>query len=155
MKNYVLWDITPYSPLNVTRRFAGKFRVRLQGWRVKQARNHHEAGSKQGSAWLTLASWRSRCTVNMSTCIGLENENIHSYGILLLEKDINCQQPKAKCSGNYFGVLRQWISKWADYDKVIILYLSILLHVLEFCIQVLRLSCNVLSQSKFTRSKTS
>jgi hypothetical protein len=37
----------------------------------------------------------------------------------------------------------------------IILYVSILLHVLEFCIQVLRLSCNVLSQSKFIRSKTS
>jgi hypothetical protein len=28
-------------------------------------------------------------------------------------------------------------------------------HYLEFCIQFLRLSCNVLSQSKFTRSKTS
>jgi hypothetical protein len=37
----------------------------------------------------------------------------------------------------------------------LILYLNILLHVLEFCIQVLRLSCNVLSQSKFIRSKTS
>jgi hypothetical protein len=33
----------------------------------------------------------------------------------------------------------------------LILYLIILLHVLEFCIQVLRLSCNVLSQSKFIR----
>jgi hypothetical protein len=42
----------------------------------------------------------------------------------------------------------------SKYEKII-LYLSILLHVLEFCIQVLRLSCSVLSQSKFIRSKTS
>jgi hypothetical protein len=40
-------------------------------------------------------------------------------------------------------------------SKFLILYLSILLHVLEFHIQVLRLLCNVLSQLKFIRFKTS
>jgi hypothetical protein len=38
MKNYVFWDITPYSSLNSHRRFTDTCRLH----RVRQARNQHE-----------------------------------------------------------------------------------------------------------------
>jgi hypothetical protein len=47
MYSYVFWDITPCSPLKVNRRLRRICRLHLQGWRISQARNHHEAGSKQ------------------------------------------------------------------------------------------------------------
>jgi hypothetical protein len=47
LKHSVLWDIMPSSPLKVNQRFGETYRLHLQGWRLSQARNHHEAGSKQ------------------------------------------------------------------------------------------------------------
>jgi hypothetical protein len=37
----------PYSPLKVNQRFGGTCYLHLQGLKVSQARNQHEAGSKQ------------------------------------------------------------------------------------------------------------
>jgi hypothetical protein len=37
MKNYVFWNITPYSPLKVNRRFGGTCRLHLYG--LSQERN--------------------------------------------------------------------------------------------------------------------
>jgi hypothetical protein len=45
MKNFVFWDITPYSPLKFNRRFEGTCRLHFQGQRISQARSQHEAGS--------------------------------------------------------------------------------------------------------------
>jgi hypothetical protein len=42
-KNYFLYHIT------INLRFGGTYRVNLRGWRVGQARNQHEACSKQSS----------------------------------------------------------------------------------------------------------
>jgi hypothetical protein len=47
MKTSVFWDITPCNPLKVGRRFGGTCRLHHQGRRISQARNQHEAGSKQ------------------------------------------------------------------------------------------------------------
>jgi hypothetical protein len=44
MKSYTLWDITPRNPLKVNRRFGETYRFCLQGPRISQARNQHEAG---------------------------------------------------------------------------------------------------------------
>jgi hypothetical protein len=46
LKNSVLWDITPCSPLKVNRSFGTTCRLHLQCRRISQARNQHEAGSK-------------------------------------------------------------------------------------------------------------
>jgi hypothetical protein len=35
MKSIIVWDMTPYSPLNVNRRFGGTYRLYLQGRRNK------------------------------------------------------------------------------------------------------------------------
>jgi hypothetical protein len=43
MKNSVLWDIPPCSPLKVNRRSGGTCRFRLHGSRVNQARKQREA----------------------------------------------------------------------------------------------------------------
>jgi hypothetical protein len=40
----IFWDTT-CSRVKTNRRFEGKCRVHLQGWRLSQARNQHEAGS--------------------------------------------------------------------------------------------------------------
>jgi hypothetical protein len=32
----IFWDITPYSPLNVNRRFGGTYRLHLQGRKISQ-----------------------------------------------------------------------------------------------------------------------
>jgi hypothetical protein len=54
MKSSVLWDIKLCSPLKVYQRFKGTCHLSLQGRRISQARNQHEAGSKQGEALLTF-----------------------------------------------------------------------------------------------------
>jgi hypothetical protein len=42
-RSSVLQDTTLCSPLKVNRHFRGTCRLRLQGWRITQARNQHEA----------------------------------------------------------------------------------------------------------------
>jgi hypothetical protein len=42
-KSPLFWDIRPCSPLKDNRRFGTTYRLHLQGRRISQARNHHEA----------------------------------------------------------------------------------------------------------------
>jgi hypothetical protein len=43
MKSSTFWDITPYSPLKVNRRFGRIYRLHLQGIIISQARDLCEA----------------------------------------------------------------------------------------------------------------
>jgi hypothetical protein len=45
MKSSIFYDIIPYTPLKVSRRFGEKCSLYLQGWKLYQGRNQHEAGS--------------------------------------------------------------------------------------------------------------
>jgi hypothetical protein len=47
MKSPVFWNITPCSPLKINGRVGGTCRLHHQGRIISQARNQHEAGSKQ------------------------------------------------------------------------------------------------------------
>jgi hypothetical protein len=58
MNRCIFWDITPCSPLKVNRRSGGTCCPHLQGWGVNQARNLHEAVSKQSFIWFILKAWR-------------------------------------------------------------------------------------------------
>jgi hypothetical protein len=51
-KSSILWDTMMCSPLKSNRRFGGICRLQLQGARISQERNNHEAGSKQLSFML-------------------------------------------------------------------------------------------------------
>jgi hypothetical protein len=42
----IFWDVTPCSRLKVNRSFGETYRLHLQGWRVNQEINQHEAGRK-------------------------------------------------------------------------------------------------------------
>jgi hypothetical protein len=44
MKSFIFWDISSCSPLKVSRHFRETCRLHLQGWRISQARNQHQAG---------------------------------------------------------------------------------------------------------------
>jgi hypothetical protein len=46
IKNIVFWDVTPCSLLKVAPRFGGTYRLHLQVWRLRQARNQREIMSK-------------------------------------------------------------------------------------------------------------
>jgi hypothetical protein len=48
MESSVFWGMTP-CPMEVSRRFGGKFRLHLEGLRLSQAINKHERGSKQSA----------------------------------------------------------------------------------------------------------
>jgi hypothetical protein len=45
MESSIFWDITPCNPVRVCRRLGGKNSFHLEGQRVSQARNQHEAGT--------------------------------------------------------------------------------------------------------------
>jgi hypothetical protein len=47
IKSFIFWDITPCSPLKVSRLFGRTYRLHLHGRRISQARIQREAGSKQ------------------------------------------------------------------------------------------------------------
>jgi hypothetical protein len=55
-----LWDTTLFSPLKVNWHFGERTHLHLQGRRINQSREQHEAGSNQSSAWLILGPWRWR-----------------------------------------------------------------------------------------------
>jgi hypothetical protein len=44
MNSTIFWDVTPRSPLKVSRRFRGTYRLRLQGRRLSEARYQRESG---------------------------------------------------------------------------------------------------------------
>jgi hypothetical protein len=48
MKSSVFWDVMQFSLLKFNQHFGGTCHLHLQGQRVCQARNHTEAGNKQG-----------------------------------------------------------------------------------------------------------
>jgi hypothetical protein len=47
MKSSINWDISPYSPLTMYRRFGRVCRFHLQDQRISQAINQHDADRKQ------------------------------------------------------------------------------------------------------------
>jgi hypothetical protein len=51
----IFWDTRAYSPLKANRRLGGTCRLHLQGWRVSQVRNQHEADNKIHSTKRRLA----------------------------------------------------------------------------------------------------
>jgi hypothetical protein len=66
LNNSVLWDITPCSPLKVSRRFGGICRLQLQGRRMSQARSH-EVGSGESVISQKIALHNHRCE-NLKSC---------------------------------------------------------------------------------------
>jgi hypothetical protein len=48
----IFWDITSCSKLKINRRFRGTCCLQLRDRRIRQARNQHEAGSKQSQTML-------------------------------------------------------------------------------------------------------
>jgi hypothetical protein len=75
-KSSVFWNIMLFRLMDVNPYFRGTHCLHLQGQRVSQVRNQHEAGSKQNwfLTWSTLKLWRWRWYVPLKrwlTFIGL------------------------------------------------------------------------------------
>jgi hypothetical protein len=47
IKISIFWNITPFSPLKIDRRFGGTCRFQLQGLRISKASNNRDVGRKQ------------------------------------------------------------------------------------------------------------
>jgi hypothetical protein len=88
----VFLDITPCIPLKFKRRFGETCRLHFQCQRISQARNHHEAGSKENNCFaysLTLKidlHGRPKCRFKLyPEDINLHNkhcENLKPYTVL-------------------------------------------------------------------------
>jgi hypothetical protein len=104
MKSPVFWDIMPCSLLIANWCFGGTCHPLLQGQRICQARNQHEAGSKQ-SNWLaeSLSSYRKIGGNRKTTHQFCERANgnwqvtLHPYWLTLF-----CEQANGNWSG-YWG----------------------------------------------------
>jgi hypothetical protein len=83
----LFWGITPCSPFKANRRLGGTYRLGVQGRRIIQARNQHEAGSKQRSytSYSTLnmeAKYSSETSVDFqrTTCLYIpEDRTLHNH----------------------------------------------------------------------------
>jgi hypothetical protein len=58
----IFWDITPCSPLKVSRRFGGKCYLHFQVWKTDQARNNKSFACYL-LTWLVLHPWKRRWLV--------------------------------------------------------------------------------------------
>jgi hypothetical protein len=57
IRHVFIWGIALCTPVKVNRRFGGKYCLHIHGWRVCQAKNQNEAGSKHiqlFTIWLIL-----------------------------------------------------------------------------------------------------
>jgi hypothetical protein len=69
VKSSIFWDITPCGLLKVNWHFTGPCGLHLHGRRISQARNQHEAGSKQSSCYLLVSCLAYSSTLKMeATC---------------------------------------------------------------------------------------
>jgi hypothetical protein len=54
MKSSLFWEMMSCSPMKVNWCFGGTCHFHIQGWRVSQARNQHDASSKKALLWRWL-----------------------------------------------------------------------------------------------------
>jgi hypothetical protein len=101
MKSSVFWDITPYSSMNVNRRFRGTCCLLLQGWRVNQTRNQHEVVYFRLVYCLTYPS-----TENMEATRSSETSSDIHYIMLY---------PRRQNSFIMFPRGVHWILSWATW----------------------------------------
>jgi hypothetical protein len=103
MKRSSFWDIMQCNPFNANRCFGGIFRFHLHDRRIRQARNQHEADSKQSSAtcsddWLPadctalyLRRWTSSTKIVNFVVSGQSfssSETVHLPGWTILQQNL-------------------------------------------------------------------
>jgi hypothetical protein len=91
MKSPAFWNITPCGPVKISRCFGGTCHLHLQGPKISQARNQHEAGSSALCcifACVILWSWRWRwhvppkCLLTFSGLHRVISQKIELFSIL-------------------------------------------------------------------------
>jgi hypothetical protein len=107
MNSLIFWDITPCSPLKVNWCFGRTCRLHLQGRRISQARNHHEAGT----SWANLPC----CFMVVSFLVYSSNPE-HGDGMVLrnvgwLSTDYTVLYPRRRNSSNVWTRSIQVLSR--------------------------------------------
>jgi hypothetical protein len=74
MKSSGFWDTEPWCLLEVSRRFGRIYHLYHQGWRVSEARNQHEAGSKQKTEF-----WWSKTTLCLYSSLDTRDLFSHPF----------------------------------------------------------------------------
>jgi hypothetical protein len=67
LKSTILWDITPYSPLNVNRHFGGTYRLHLQDWKISRSRNHRESRWQEKLCWAYSSTLKLKAVCSPET----------------------------------------------------------------------------------------
>jgi hypothetical protein len=109
MKSSTFWDITPCSPLKVNWRFWGTCCFHLQGRRVSQARNQHEASSKQSFTCCLLPRRQNYLYIKSAShpVLGAQNEIKHN---LISHQNLDPFILLHFCDCNTYSVLCLWIT---------------------------------------------
>jgi hypothetical protein len=101
MKSSVSYDITPYSPFKVNRRFREIYCLHLQGQRIIQARNQHEAGKS--------ACYLFHADFFLATCIMLFSCLAYS----------STQKMEATCATETSGDIQRTVRRYIQEDRTL------------------------------------
>jgi hypothetical protein len=72
VKSTLFWDVTPCSPLKVSRRFGVTHHFHLQGRRISRARNQRERWQAEPEHIFTVVSYSAYSTVKMEAICSSE-----------------------------------------------------------------------------------
>jgi hypothetical protein len=111
MQSYVLWNITPCSPLKVNQHLEGTCRLHLQGRRISHARNQHEAGSKQRfilvSCLVYSSTLKMEATCSCVTSVGFQRTTWRYIPEWIILHNRRCETLKSYTCINAFEIC--WI----------------------------------------------
>jgi hypothetical protein len=110
LKSTIFWDITPCSPLKVNRRFGGTCRLHLQGRRMRQVRNHREAGINQNVI-------SQKIELFITTAASTMNPTI--YGVVIYIKNILY---KCHCTNSWVLFMQSFKNQSLSYKTKVVLF---------------------------------
>jgi hypothetical protein len=77
LKHSIFRDTTPFTLLKVNWHFGGICHLYFQAWRVSQARNQHEAGSKQIFAFFLSSMLKTKAICSSKTLVDFQQTTQH------------------------------------------------------------------------------
>jgi hypothetical protein len=99
----VFWYIMPCSPVEVDRSFGRIYGFHIQGWRVSDTGNHHEAGSKQSSAQRYVTR---KCLLAFTGFHGVVSQKVELLIVTLVRTRLACCLLRALSCVSYFLTLK-------------------------------------------------
>jgi hypothetical protein len=109
LKNSIIWNKRPCSPIKVNRRYVATCRIHLQGWRLSQTRKQgHQVGPRLNSMMLEEQWIRKYALLPFKTLFSrmYRRSNNCSFLFLSVEPAVGCRAPSvAQFSVHLFSLM--------------------------------------------------